>query len=202
MSEANKTTLSSYEAHTQDYIQNTPSEVSGGLKDWIDSALTGLPLNAKILEIGSGDGRDADYIESLGYDVECTDAAQAFVSILLEKGFNAHLHDAILDPITGSYDLVFANSVLHHFTHEEAILVTSKVLTALKPRGRFAFSLKRGRGEVWSTDKMNAPRYYHCWSRKEVEKLLRNTGFKRWTVSEDASGRGGSDDWMQIIACR
>lgn len=200
MSSVNQKTLLTYETHYQAYIDNTTPEVTGGLKDWIDQALEGLPLDAKIMEIGSGDGRDARYIESLGYDVECTDATQAFVNILLEKGFNAHVHNAILDPIIGSFDLIFANSVLVHFTREETILVTSKVQTALNPNGRFAFSVKLGRGDLWTNAKVDAPRYYHFWTRKRIDMLLRNTGFSHWTISEDASGRGGSDDWLQVIA--
>ena len=200
MSSVNQKTLLTYENRYQAYIENTVPEVSGGLKAWLDEALEGLPFDAKIMEIGSGDGRDASYIEGLGYDVECTDAAQAFVNVLLDKGFNAHLHNAILDPIIGSFDLIFANAVLVHFTREETILVTSKVQTALKPRGRFAFSLKKGRGERWTTDKIDAPRFYQFWTRKRVEQLLKNTGFSYWTIGEDSSGRGGSDEWLQVIA--
>ena len=202
ISTANQKTLETYESCSRVYIDNTPEKVSGGLAKWINEAVEGLPLTARIFEIGSGDGRDAEHMESLGYSVECSDAAQAFVEILKARGLEARQHNAILDPIVGSYDLIFANAVLLHFTREETILVTSKVIAALKPRGRFAFSLKKGKGELWSNEKVGAPRYYHLWGRGGIEKLLRNTGFTSWTISEDGSGRGGSDDWMHIIATK
>lgn len=196
----NQKTLKSYEMQLQSYIDQTPSEVTGGLKAWIDEALSGLPHGARILELGSGDGRDADYIEHLGYDVECTDAAQGFISCLLAKGFSARLHDAILDPIVGSYDMIFANAVLHHFTHCEAMLVTSKVLAALKLRGRFAFSVKEGAGETWSNEKLGEPRYYHFWTRKQIEAMLKNTGFNRWTIHKDIADSKTENGWLQVIA--
>lgn len=197
---ANQKTLYAYESQSQAYISKTPEHVAGGLKAWIDAALAGLPESAHIFEIGSGNGRDADYIESLGYEVECSDAAQSFVTSLLSKGFNAHLHNAILDPIIGSYDLIFANAVLPHFTHEESTLVTSKILTALKPRGRFAFSLKKGEGERWCTEKLGAPVCYTYWTVTQVDTMLRNMGFSKWSITEDAPDFLQSDVWLQVIA--
>ncbi len=200
MQTANQKTLHAYESESQSYIAKTPAHVAGGMKIWIDTALLGLHEGARIFEIGSGNGRDADYIESLGYDVECSDAAQSFVSALLAKGFAARLHNAIVDPIIGSYDLIFANAVLPHFTHEETTLVASKVLTALKPRGRFAFSLKKGEGERWCTEKLGAPVCYHFWTVKQVETLLQNMGFSKWSVTEDAPDFLEGDVWLQVIA--
>ena len=200
MQTANQKTLHAYELRSASYIDKTPSVITGTLKVWIDEAVEGLPLNSRIFEIGSGDGRDADYIESLGYEVECSDTVQSYVSTLLAKGFNARLHDAILDPIMGSYDLIFANAVLPHFTQEEAMLVTSKVLTALKPRGRFAFSLKEGRNDFWATQETKDAVRCHYWSRKQVETMLKNTGFNRWTIHEEPSGLNSADGWLQIVA--
>lgn len=200
MQTANQKTLYAYESQSQAYINKTSDQVSEGLKAWLDAALSGLHEGAHIFEIGSGNGRDADYIESMGYEVECSDAAQSFVSTLLAKGFNARLHNAILDPIIGSYDLIIANAVLPHFTQEESTLVASKVLTALKPRGRFAFTLKKGEGEKWCTEKLGAPVCYHYWTTKQVETLLKNMGFSKWSICEHTPSTLSTDTWLQVIA--
>ncbi|MGE4352183.1 MAG: class I SAM-dependent methyltransferase [Bdellovibrionales bacterium] len=197
---ANQKTLYAYESESQAYIRKTPDHVTGSAKEWIDEALSGLHETAHIFEIGSGNGRDADYIESLGFDIECSDAAQSFVSTLLAKGFNARIHNAILDPIIGSYDFIFANAVLPHFTHEEATLVTSKVLIALKPRGRFAFSLMKGEGERWCSQEMGAPVCYYYWTRQQVEALLRTTGFRKWSITEDTTDFLEENVWLRVIA--
>ena len=170
------------------------------LKAWYEQVLVNIPLEGEILEIGSGNGRDAKYIMSQGYDIECTDAAQDFVAHLLKNGFKARPLNAILDPIRGKYDLIIANSVLQHFAKEETTLVLSKVFAALKIKGRFAFSLKLGSGDRWCTDAFGVPRYICYWEKKELTALLKQTGFSDITMEEDSSGDRGKEVWLQIIA--
>ena len=61
MSETNNRTVESYNAHIQEYIDGTPHEVSGVVKDWLDGSLADVPKDARILEFGSAFGRDAEY---------------------------------------------------------------------------------------------------------------------------------------------
>jgi hypothetical protein len=51
MSETNGTTIQSYEAHIQEYIDGTPQEVGGDVKNWIDTTLDGLATDARIIEV-------------------------------------------------------------------------------------------------------------------------------------------------------
>src|SRR5690348_18508311 len=81
---SNQITLGSYELGVEPYVANTAAEVSGLFKEWIDKTLSLVTKKASILEIGSGFGRDARYIESKGYSVERTDATKGFIE-LLEK---------------------------------------------------------------------------------------------------------------------
>lgn len=164
MNDSNHQTIQSYEAHVQEYINGTPQDVSGIVKEWLDEAIAGLAKDAHILEFGSAFGRDAAYLQNLGYQVECTDATQAFVDLLKQKGFNARQLNAITDDLGGSYDLVLANAVLLHFTRDETKQVLQKVFAALNPGGTFAFTLKQGEGEKWSEDKLGAPRYFCFWA--------------------------------------
>ncbi|MFZ2544686.1 MAG: hypothetical protein WAW80_01790 [Candidatus Saccharimonadales bacterium] len=53
MSETNGTTIRSYESHIQEYIGGTPQEVTGDIKNWIDSTLDGLDTDSKMIEVGS-----------------------------------------------------------------------------------------------------------------------------------------------------
>ena len=154
---ANAQTLLAYENHVAEYIEQTSQEVEGAAKEWIDSALVDLPSNAKLLELGSAFGRDAAYIASKGYSIECTDAAENFVSYLRDKGFHARLFNAITDELDDEYDLILASAVMLHFIREELALALRKLCASLNPRGRLAISLKRGEGDAWSTEKLGAP---------------------------------------------
>lgn len=195
----NSETLRSYEARVQEYIDGTSQTVAGAAKDWIDAALAGLSPEAKIVELGSAFGRDAAYIISQGFEVECTDAVAGFVLQLQAKGFNARRYNALTDDLGDEYDLIFANAVLLHFNEAEFALVLKKLLHSLKKGGRLAFSLKRGRGEEWLAAKIDAPRFFRYWKQDELEPLLGGVGFVRWTIEEALTGRAHAE-WLFVVA--
>lgn len=198
MSKTNTTTLQSYEDHVQEYIDGTPQTVDGVVKEWLDTAVDGLPKDAHILEFGSAFGRDAKYLQSLGYAVECTDATEAFVELLQQEGFNARKLNAITDPIDNSYDLVLANAVLLHFTRDETTQVLQKVHSALREGGTFAFTLKQGEGEKWTQDKLGAPRYFCYWTKDQISQLLTDSGYSNIHIQGDRETKNFT--WLHIIA--
>jgi len=198
-SDSNNATLRTYSDHVQDYIDGTAQSVSGATKDWIDTALTGLPVTARILELGSAFGRDAAYIASRGFAPDCTDAVPEFVDRLRAAGHKARRFNALTDPLEPSYDLIFANAVLLHFTRDEFAFVLGKMLRALAPGGRFAFSLKRGQGESWSSAKVGAPRFFCYWEPEPLGAALEAAGFASWTIDEARTGRA-HPDWLYVIA--
>lgn len=200
MSSSNKLTLQSYEAYSRSFLNNARKAPSLAEQAWLECALSGLPDGAHILEVGSGDGRDAAYVESLGYDVECSEATPTFVSHLLEKGFLASKLDVLTDPLMGSYDLVLANNVLVHFTKEEMTCVLEKVHTALKNRGRFAFSLEKGEGERTIKDPFLIPRYHRQWQEEEIVSLLSDMGYSKWQVNEAIVEELTPTNWLHVIA--
>jgi len=202
MSNSNQQTIQAYENHVQDYISGTVQDMTDStVKSWIDEFLSGLPKTARILELGSAFGRDATYLQSLGYKVECTDATQAFVDLLNQKGFNARKLNAITDDLGGPYDLVFANAVLLHFTRDEAKQVLRKVLNALNDHGTFAFTVKQGEGEKWSKpseDKLGVPRYFCYWTEDQIREAVQEAGFTEVKTAGDQPTSHAT--WVQVIA--
>jgi len=181
----NTLTLRSYEAAVQEYINGTAAEVSGSFKNWIDQILALLPSNAQIIEIGSGFGRDANYIESFGFKIERTDATESFVIFLQKQGNSAHKFNILTDAFYAQYDLVFANAVFLHFTPEELELALIKVHNALKNNGILAFSVKKGEGEEWTTAKLGKPRYFCYWEESKMFALLKRIEFEVVLLLED-----------------
>ncbi len=198
MNDSNRHTIQAYEEHVQEYINGTAQDAGDIVKVWLDKALAGLPKDAAILEFGSALGRDAAYMQNLGYKVQCTDAVQAFVDLLKKKGFNARLLNAITDDIDGSYDLILAKAVLLHFTREETAQVLRKALDALNDGGTLAFTLKQGEGEKWSEEKLGAPRYFCFWTEEQMRPLLENSGFTDIKVTVDRVDANTA--WLQITA--
>ncbi|MGO9171587.1 MAG: class I SAM-dependent methyltransferase [Rhodomicrobium sp.] len=199
MGVSNSETLRSYERHVNAYTDGTLQVVFGAAKDWIDGVLADLPREAKLVELGSAFGRDAAYIASKGFEIECTDAVSGFVSKLQAGGFNARLFNVLTDDLSEKYDLIFANAVLLHFDRREFSFVLKKLFHSLKGNGRFAFSLKQGQGESWSNEKIDAPRYFCYWERDNLEPLLKEAGFARWTIYEALTNRAHAE-WLFITA--
>lgn len=203
MNDSNATTVQSYDDHIQEYIDGTPQSVEGFVKDWIDNVLADLSQNAKILEIGTAFGRDADYIEDKGYKVERTDVTPGFVKILQDKGHQARILNAITDDLGSGYDLIFADAVLLHFTRDEVQRVVGKVYDALADGGRFAFSLKNGEGEEWSDTKLNAPRFFCYWTKEAIQPVLERAGFTSIQITDDhVSNVGSKAKWIHIVAVK
>jgi SAM-dependent methyltransferase len=198
----NARTIATYEDHVLEYVRNSPSSVSGWVKGWLDRAVAGLPHDARVLELGSGPGHDADYLQDLGYDVSRTDATPAFVDLLRSKGNDARLLNAITDDLPPGLDLVIANAVLHHFTRSQAAHVIEKAHAALTPGGRFAFSLRLGEGEGWSNDKVGAPRFFCYWTSPQIQGLLVQADFTDIDIQESRNPdfSSGWKDWLHITA--
>lgn len=194
----NDLTLQSYQNQTQAYTDGTPG-LDDTLRRWIDECLKLVPANARILEIGSGFGRDAEYFRERGFDIECSDAVPNFVAMLKTKGFEARELNVLKEPIDDTYDMIFADAVLLHFTPEEAIQVMQNVYNALEDNGVFALSMKKGNGAVWTNEKLGEPRYFYYWQPEELKAALATIGFTWLGVSESYTSHNNAD-WMRIIA--
>lgn len=194
----NARTLQSYQEKTQEYVEGTPP-IDDTIKSWLDESLALIPKDGKILEVGSGFGRDAEYIREKGFEIECSDAVPNFVELLQEKGFATRTLDLLNDEIDGSYDMVLADAVLLHFTPEESESVTRKVHKALNPGGIFALRMKRGNGPVWTEEKLGEPRYFYYWQPDDLKKMLEGCGFEWLSMTESFTGHNRAS-WMHVIA--
>ena len=203
MSKTNNQTIAAYNKTAEKYIQTSPQKVSAQLGSWIDKNLSNLDKSAKILEIGSGSGKDADYIESRGYTIQLTDASQGFVDYLRAKGKTARLLNAITDDLGLGYDMVFADAVFVHFTQSETDLVIKKIYKSLNQSGRLAFSLKAGSDEETTNRKINETRYFRYWQPADIKEVLKIVGFASIEIQVIDDYRGKArPDWLLIIAVK
>jgi predicted TPR repeat methyltransferase len=196
----NDDTIQAYDNGVQAYFDQSPQQVSAHVKEWIDASLEGLPTTAKIFEIGSGTGKDAAYFQSLGYDIEMTDASKGFVEYLNQNGYPASEFNVLTDGFGAKHDLIFADAVLLHFTENELKTILAKVSQALEPAGRFAFSIKQGDGESTESAKLGSPRYFHFWQPDQMRNLLQANGLHviYQNIAEDS--RGSKPAWILIVA--
>ena len=172
-------TLKTYEEKFEKYFDETPSVVSGDFKDFFELIMVMLPpVGAKMLEIGSGTGRDADYFDEYGVWVKRTDVTKSFIEYQKSKGKSITPLNILTDPIEGKWNVVFANAVLLHFTEKQFSFILTKIARSLVPGGMVAFTVKTGVGEEWSVHKMESPRFFKYWQRESLQHAVEECGFK------------------------
>jgi len=187
-------TLRTYEAEADRYRANTPPSVPD-VQRFLDR-LSPLVPGGTILEVGSGPGWDASYLEANGHVVVRSDGAQAFVDMLAAEGHPARLLDIRRDPLGGPYDAIVANAVLLHLSSDEleAFLVRARDSV---PNGYLAFTLKEGDGDAWTSAKLDRPRHFTYWRVEPLRALLEQTGWSTESVDRVTSD---SQPWLMVIA--
>lgn len=157
---SSRRTIRFYEGYAREYSgseSGTPSKaIAGALRRMVEQ----LPPGGLVLEVGSGPGCDADFVESLGVRVRRTDATQAFRELQRERGRHVESLNILTDDLGGPYDGVLAMHVLIHIERADTDRVLEKIWKALRPGGVLLAAMWEGSGETtgdyhmtyWSRD--------------------------------------------------
>jgi SAM-dependent methyltransferase len=164
-----------------------------------------LGPDARVLEIGSGGGRDARLMEELGLRVRRTDITPAFVALLREQGVDADLLDPLVDDLSGPegpYDAVWANASLLHVQRADLATVLARLAHVTRPGGLLRASFKEGDGEGWSTHgTISGPRHFTYWRALDLEVVVAGSGWSDVVVSSGLEGDRG-ETWLALSAVR
>jgi SAM-dependent methyltransferase len=197
-------TVRSYDLDAAAYVEAgalLPDSVRADIEDFVVRLGTG----ARVLEIGSGGGRDALLMEELGLSVRRTDITPAFVTLLREQGHDADLLDPLVDDLSspeGPHDGVWANASLLHVARADLPTVLTRLADVTRAGGLLRISLKEGDGEGWSTHgAISGPRHFTYWRADALREAILTTG---WTEVDVRSGVDGkrSERWLELAAVR
>jgi len=194
----NARTVQMYEGYARNYALLIDPLPDPDLRHWLDRLCTDVGPGARILEVGSGTGRDADYLESLGAEVHRTDATQAFLDIQAERGRKAHRLNVVTDDLTAAgqpgYDAIVAMCVLIHVDRPALPGVLAKIQGALRPYGLFLVNVREG-----SADRISATCFTSQWRPGEFEGLVSDAAFVIEGTGRFVNGDG--DVWRTLL-CR
>ena len=197
-------TVRSYDADAARYAAE-----AAAMPQWvaaeIDAFVAELGGSGRVLEIGSGGGRDAVELEKRGISVRRTDVAKGFVELLRKSGFDADLLDPLTDDLADPhrpgvpYDGIWACASMIHVAREDFGTVLGRLAEATRAGGRLHVSVRDGDGEDVSTGgSAAAPRRYveTYWRESALRSELTDAG---WTVSEIRRCMGRPDDWWLSV---
>jgi SAM-dependent methyltransferase len=207
---ADRVTIAAYDQHSEEYAAGTavmPDEVHSNLIRFVNMVGT----EARVLEIGTGPGRDAQEMERIGLSVRRTDVSQGFVDRLHAGGFLADLVDPLTDDLTdplrggAPYDGVWANASLLHVRRDALPAVLGRLADVTRPGGALHLTLKGGDGARWSVHgNVGAPRFFTFWREEPLREHLAAAG---WEVDEVQHGMSEpvgrpSEEWLAVFATR
>ena len=198
-----RVTVESYQADAEAYAEAI-RQMADTMEAQVERFAAVLGEGARVLEIGSGSGRDAADLERRGLLVRRTDITPAFVRLLRHEGHEADvrdpLHDDLADP-AGPYDGVWACASLLHVRREDLPRVLANLAAVTRPGGRFFLALKEGDGARFSRHgNIGGPRHFTFWREQPLTSALAGAG---WAVESVEHHDGSSGDrWLEVVSTR
>ena len=199
MEDKNIKTVEAYDKNPQFYADKFDSY--GVRFEDIDRA---LKLNEsgsnKVLELGCGNGRDAQYIIS---KVSCEnytgiDASEGLIKLAREKnpGGTFHVKDMReLDFETGSLGIIFSFASMLHLKREELVELLEKCHKILKIGGILFISTKYGEYREEKVINLGDEKYYYFYQPEDIEKFCPYKFFVVFRNIQDIRGQS----WFEII---
>lgn len=185
---------------------------AAAMPKWVASEIaafvTVLGGSGRVLEIGSGGGRDARELEARGISVRCTDIAKGFVDLLRDAGFEADVLDPLTDDLADPkrpaipYDGIWACACLIHVAREDLGKVLRRLAQAARPGAPLHVSVRDRDGEdVQTHGDAAAPRRYveFYWREPALRAVFAGSG---WLISDVLHVGRTDDPWLSVRANR
>ena len=174
-------TIATYDKMAQKYHEETEFFWNNFPKSVIENFCSSLN-GTKILNVGSGSGRDSIILRNRGLDVICVDASKSMVELTKNFGFETYQIDFMeMDFSTNSFDGVWAYTSLLHLSKKEARKVIQKIHSFLRPNGVFLLGMIQGtfKGYLQTPNWGNNKRYFRYYTNHELDDMVIPVGFKK-----------------------
>lgn len=173
-------TIQTYDQYAQTYDEEVVEFWDNFPEDFIDKFVSYLP-GKRVLDLGSGSGRDALLLRARGLEVVCLDGSKTMVDMTTNLGFESHLATfSELNFPNASFDGVWAYTSLIHVPSNDARDVIKNIHTLLRPKGCFAIGVIEGdtAGMVERKTMPGTVRYFKNYGREELRQLIVPLGFE------------------------
>lgn len=199
MTDRNRQTVAAYDDYAAKYAEVTAPGRSQYGFDAVERFVRGVGPGARVLEVASGPGWDADAMEEAGLHVRRTDLSDGFIAVQAERGKTVEKLDLISDDLGGPWDGLVALYVLQHIERDQLEDVIARMVAALRPGGVLLTSFQEGEAET--EQKGSEGGVYHVvqWRPQAMLDLLARQGV---TIEWRHSFEGDEARWTILIARR
>jgi len=184
-----------YDDHAQEFFESTINADMSGL---ISKFVSYLKPGARILDAGSGVGRDTKTFISLGFIVSAFDASEEMVRISSEiTGIKTRLLKFEDMDYEDEFEGIWACASLLHVHRSQLVLAFSNLFKALKHDGILFVSFKH---DVVDIEKES--RHFTNFSNLELDEYIRNnTDFKIVSIfaTHDVRPNRQDEKWVNAF---
>jgi len=175
-----KTTINTYNGLAHEYDEETKDFWSLFPNSIIEKFSENTKGYKKVLDMGSGPGRDGMLLKKRGLQIVCLDASTTMVQLCKDKGLEAFEGDLLKTPFNpNTFDGVWAYTSLLHIKREQFGETLNEIKRVLKSGGVFGLGLIEGNGEFYrESPMMSRSRLFAFYTDKEVRSQLEGHGFK------------------------
>lgn len=165
-------TIQTYNQMAKEYDEETSDFWERFPKTFINKFIE--LTKGKVLDVGSGPGRDALLLRDCGLEVVCVDASGSMVEMTKDKGLESVVGDFSDLPFKeNTFDGVWAYTSLLHTPKSEIYKPILEINRVLKTSGIFGLGMIEGDSEEYrESSGMNMPRLFSYYPKSEIEKLL------------------------------
>lgn len=198
MSGASRRTVEAYDDHAVDYAEVTRDghpETRRALRQFLCEVGPG----ARVLEVASGPGWDADALEAGGVSVERTDLSDGFIAFQRGRGKTVTRLDLVDDDLGGPWDGLVALYVLQHMDRDAMHGVVGRLAATLHPGGVLLTSFQEGGGQREETGAEGGTYRVVKWRPQAMLDLMATHGLD---VVWSRSFQGSEARWTILIARR
>ncbi|MCL6014190.1 MAG: class I SAM-dependent methyltransferase [Candidatus Thermoplasmatota archaeon] len=172
-------TIKAYDVYSDVYDAETSDFWDGFPEDIVQDFTRNLNGN-RVIDLGSGPGRDAIILRDAGLEVLCVDASEKMAEQTRKKGFTTIISDIRdLNIDLSDYEGVWAYSSLIHISFEESRKLLMKLSENMKNGTIMLLGVIRGeRNEERKLGDSNYIRYFEMFTENKIGALLDGTHFE------------------------
>ncbi len=155
--------------------------------------------NGKVLEIGSGAGKDAKALINLGYEYIGTDASKGLIEVAQARNPGAVFINEAVEDLSfpaDSLDGFWTAATLLHIPKDQIDLALQKIKGVCKTGAIGFISLKEGQGEK---EDVNTGRWFAYYSEDEFRQVLKRNGFEVVDYELRKELRPGQPNWLAFF---